>query len=110
MVKLVHLQILIKKLDTLPNEDFHSYWRDSHPQIWLNVAIVKKNVLKYSQFHVDNKTSAGLKTAGLPMAEFDGGVNIWGRSLEELMAVSSSKRRSRGLPLMLSRCSMMKST
>jgi len=87
MAKLVHVQILIKKLDTLSDEEFHTYWRDSHPKIWLNVDIVKKNVLKYSQFHVDQKTSNGLKASGLPMAEFDGGVNIWGRSLEELMAV-----------------------
>ncbi len=88
MTKLVHIQILIKKLDTLSDEDFHTYWRDSHPKVWLNVEIVEKNVVKYTQFHVDNKTSAGLKAAGLPMAEFDGGVNIWGKSLEDLMAVS----------------------
>jgi hypothetical protein len=87
MAKLVHVQIHIKKLDTLSDEEFHIYWRDPHPKIWLRADILKKNVIKYSQFHVDQKTSGQLTAAGLPMAEFDGGVNIWGRSLEELMAV-----------------------
>lgn len=50
--------------------------------------IVKTNVLKYTQFHVDNTVSEGLKAAGLPISEFDGGVNIWGKSAEDIMAVS----------------------
>jgi len=43
--------------------------------------------VKYSQFHVDNATSEGLKAHGLPIAEYDGGVNIWARNMEELMAI-----------------------
>lgn len=58
---------------------------------------MKKNVVKYSQFYVDNKTSSKLKAAGLPVAEFDGGVNIWGKSLEDLRAASCSvKNEVRG--------------
>jgi hypothetical protein len=29
MVKLIRIQILIKELDALSDEDFHTYWRDS---------------------------------------------------------------------------------
>ena len=47
--KQVKLTILIKKLDTLSTEEFHHYWRVEHPKAWLSVAIVKANVLKYSQ-------------------------------------------------------------
>jgi hypothetical protein len=36
---------------------------------------------------VDNPTSEGLKAAGLPVAEYDGGVNLWVRSVEHFMAV-----------------------
>jgi hypothetical protein len=43
-----------------------------------------KKAVKYSQFHLDNNTFVGsLRAVGLPMAGCDGGVNIWGRSLEE---------------------------
>lgn len=65
-------------------------WSNKHPNIWLNVAVVKTNVTKYSQFHVNNPVTDALKRDhGLPMAEYDGGVNIWGDSLEKLMAVCS---------------------
>jgi hypothetical protein len=36
---------------------------------------------------VDNPTSVGLKAAGLPVAEYDGGVNFWMRSVEDFVAV-----------------------
>jgi hypothetical protein len=36
---------------------------------------------------VDNPTSEGLKVAGLPVAEYDGGGNFWVRSVEDFMAV-----------------------
>jgi hypothetical protein len=36
---------------------------------------------------VDNLTSEGLKATGLPVAEYDGGVNFWVRSVEDFMAV-----------------------
>ena len=65
-------------------------WSNEHPKIWLSVGIVQSKVVKYSQFHVDNATSQGLKEAGLPIAEFDGGVNIWAASNEDLMSVSPS--------------------
>ncbi len=90
----VHLTILIKKTDSLSSEEFHAYWVNEHPKIWLSVPIVQTNVLKYTQFHVDEKVSGGLKAAGLPIAEYDGGVQIWGRNLEELMAVGLAPPRT----------------
>lgn len=49
---------------------------------------MQQKVIKYSQFHIDHATSAALKAQGLPVAEYDGGVNIWAESTEELMSVS----------------------
>ena len=51
--------------------------------------IVQKNIVKYSQYHADEQVTSALKTEhGLPMAPYDGIVEMWGRSVEELMAVS----------------------
>ncbi|KAL2075436.1 hypothetical protein VTL71DRAFT_379 [Oculimacula yallundae] len=65
----------------------NQYRTSAASRIHKQAPIVKKHVLKYTQFHVDEKVSEGLRAAGLPMAEYDGGVQIWGRSVEELMAV-----------------------
>ncbi|TVY55383.1 hypothetical protein LCER1_G007387, partial [Lachnellula cervina] len=56
--------------------EFHHYWRVTHPQAWLSVRIVQSNILKYSQFHVDNPITDDLSAKGLPMAEYDGGRRI----------------------------------
>ena len=65
-------------------------WSESHPKIWLSIAVVQSKVVKYSQFHVDHNTSQALKAAGLPIAEYDGGVNIWAASNDDLMSVRCS--------------------
>ena len=49
---LVHLTILVKKLDTISDADFHKYWSTEHPKIWLDVSVVKEKVVKYSQVRV----------------------------------------------------------
>ena len=65
-------------------------WSTEHPKIWLNVPIVQKNIVKYSQYHADEQVTSALKTEhGLPMASYDGVVEMWGRSVEELMTVSA---------------------
>ncbi|RDW77000.1 hypothetical protein BP6252_05053 [Coleophoma cylindrospora] len=83
----VHLTILIKKLDSLTDEQFHAYWSNEHPKIWGSVPIVQAKIVKYSQFHVDAPTTAALRAAGLPLAEYDGEVEMWADSMEDLMAV-----------------------
>jgi len=83
----VRLSILIKKNDSISDEQFHKYWSESHPKIWLSVKVVQEKIIKYSQFHVDYATRSALAASGLPMAEYDGGVEMWAETLEDLMAV-----------------------
>ena len=46
----------------------------------MNVDIVRKKTVKYSQFHLNSKISAELlRAAGLPMGGSNGGVSIWGK-------------------------------
>jgi hypothetical protein len=73
--------------NTDKHPDKHHSWQFCHPKVWLTVPIITSRVVKYTQFHVDHATSEGLKAAGLPIGEFDGGVEIWARSIEELMVV-----------------------
>ncbi|TKA76773.1 hypothetical protein B0A49_08383 [Cryomyces minteri] len=83
----VRLTILIKKVESISDEDFHIYWSKSHPRIFLSVKIVQEKVVKYNQFHVNRDVMNALASHGLPAAEYDGGVNLWANSVEDLMAV-----------------------
>ena len=40
------------------------------------------------QFHINRQVTDALAAQGLPVAEYDGGVNVWANSVEDLMAVS----------------------
>jgi len=91
----VHLIILIKKLDTVSDADFHTYWSTSHPKIWLSVKVVKEKVVKYSQFHVDRGVMDALAAQGLPVVDYDGGVNVWANSVEDMMSIFQDEEYNR---------------
>lgn len=62
-------------------------WSVEHPKVWLSVKAVQEKIIKYSQFHIDRAYSDELAKSGLPMAEYDGGAEMWANSKEELMSV-----------------------
>ncbi|CAD6566935.1 MAG: hypothetical protein CYPHOPRED_001279 [Cyphobasidiales sp. Tagirdzhanova-0007] len=95
MAPLIHLQILISKLDTISDADFHKYWSESHPKIWLGVKLVQENIVKYSQFHVDRKATQAVEAMGVPCVTYDGGADMWAKSLEDLMAVFQDEEYKR---------------
>ncbi len=45
----VRLVILVHRKDGMSLEDFQSYWRDEHSQVFSSIPIVKKNLLNYEQ-------------------------------------------------------------
>ena len=49
-----------------------------------------------SQFHVNRQVSDALAAQGLPIVEYDGGVNVWAKSFEDLMSVSQCSHFSEG--------------
>jgi len=51
------------------------------------VPIVKEKLVKFSQFHIDRGVSDTLAQAGLPVSEYDGEVNLWFASLEDVMTM-----------------------
>lgn len=80
-------------------------WSEHHSKVFMSTAIAQANVVKYIQvqsaslvgweegslsvlqYHVDVEGSAVL-AAAFPVLAFDGAVEFYGRSLEELAAVS----------------------
>ncbi|KAK7600608.1 hypothetical protein V3481_002141 [Fusarium oxysporum f. sp. vasinfectum] len=74
MVKIVRITFLLRKRDDITHGQFHN-WSEEHPKIWLYVPIVKQKLVKYSQFHADEKLD--LSATGLPpVARFDGAATM----------------------------------
>ncbi|KAF5572747.1 dimeric alpha+beta barrel [Fusarium pseudoanthophilum] len=94
MAKIVRITFLLRKRDDVTYGQFHKYWSEEHPKIWLSVPIVKQNLVKYSQFHADEKLD--LSGTGMPpVAPFDGAATMWAKSLEDLHAIFSDPEYNR---------------
>ncbi|KAK5108193.1 hypothetical protein LTR62_008724 [Meristemomyces frigidus] len=72
----IRITILIKRLPSVSEEDFHKYWSEKHASLFLSVPIVQRNLRKYQQFHSDPIITGQLRQVGLPLAEFDGGAEL----------------------------------
>ncbi|KAI1760654.1 hypothetical protein GGR53DRAFT_508956 [Hypoxylon sp. FL1150] len=83
--QLVQMTFFIKKNDNITYEEFNSYWSGPHVKIFASVPIVRQNIVKYSQFH--SNVTVNLTQLDLTPAGYDGGVNLWARSLEDLEEV-----------------------
>ncbi|KAI2472821.1 EthD domain-containing protein [Annulohypoxylon bovei var. microspora] len=83
--RLVKITFFMKKKDGISHEEFHKYWSEEHSKIFLSVPIIRRNLVKYSQFHSDK--SVDLTGFGVNMIGYDGGASMWANSLEELLAI-----------------------
>ncbi|KAI1416651.1 hypothetical protein F5Y13DRAFT_205493 [Hypoxylon sp. FL1857] len=83
--RLVRITFFIKKKTDLTSEEFHKYWSEEHSKVFLSVPIVRRNIIKYSQFHSDS--SVDLKKFGVIMIGYDGAVSMWANTLDDLLAV-----------------------
>ncbi|TBU29488.1 hypothetical protein BD309DRAFT_149752 [Dichomitus squalens] len=51
----VRLAVLMAPKPGLSFEEFDRYWLDVHANVFSSIAIAKRNLLKYEQFHLDPK-------------------------------------------------------
>ncbi|KAI1380263.1 hypothetical protein F4677DRAFT_441579 [Hypoxylon crocopeplum] len=83
--RLVKMTFFIKKKDGMSYEDFHKYWSEEHSRIFLSVPIIRRNLVKYSQFH--SNSSVDLAKFGVGVTGYDGGANMWATSIKNLLAI-----------------------
>ncbi|KAJ7475960.1 hypothetical protein FB451DRAFT_263796 [Mycena latifolia] len=92
----VRLAILLKRKSTLTEEEFSQYWSGTHAALFSSVDIVKKNLIKYEQAHVNQSVLMQLVQAmGAPMSEWDGMVIFEGESYAKIFEVFQSEEYNR---------------
>ncbi|CDO76181.1 hypothetical protein BN946_scf185037.g4 [Trametes cinnabarina] len=57
------MTVLIKPKEGMSFEDFLDYWEHKHAALFNSIAISKRNLYKYEQFHVDSTSTAILTKA-----------------------------------------------
>ncbi|KAI0633464.1 hypothetical protein C8Q77DRAFT_1073323 [Trametes polyzona] len=58
----VRLAVLMAPKPGLSFEEFDRYWLDVHANVFSSIAIAKRNLLKYEQFHLDRSYDSVLAT------------------------------------------------
>lgn len=91
MPQLVKFSMFVKRKEDISVEEFHRYWSGEHAQLVLSMPIVKEKLVKYVQYHANPEQMAALAASGSNVSQWDGIVEFWVRSFEDLAAVLGDK-------------------
>ncbi|KAJ7649380.1 hypothetical protein DFH06DRAFT_1326110 [Mycena polygramma] len=85
------IAILMTRKPGTSKEEFGRYWTEVHGPQFIALDIVKAKLLKYEQGHVNTEMSDRLRTAGLPVPDYDGLAILEAKSHKDLMEVVGSE-------------------
>ncbi|KAJ7475961.1 hypothetical protein FB451DRAFT_1173905 [Mycena latifolia] len=89
----VRLVMFLRRKSTLTREEFSQYWSGTHAALFSSLEIVKTNLIKYEQAHINESVLIdGMKA---PMPEWDGMVIFEGESHANIFEVFQSEEFQR---------------
>jgi len=97
----IKLSFSVRRLDSVPEEEFHRYWRDEHGPL---VRSVKDDigVARYVQSHtINTPINEVIRQSRGALEPFDGVAELWWDSLESFIAGSSSEAGRKAAALLL---------
>ena len=98
---MIKLSFCVRRLDSVPEEEFHRYWRDEHGPL---VRSVKDDigVVRYVQTHtIASPLNDALRDSRSALEPFDGVAELWWDSIESFIAGSSSEAGRKAGALLL---------
>ncbi|KAE9386860.1 hypothetical protein BT96DRAFT_891349 [Gymnopus androsaceus JB14] len=83
----IRITCLLKRAPNMTHEQFSEHWSKNHAHIFTNLDAVKKNLVRYNQFHVLPQYNETFESMGLPIAPFDGAAEFYVEKLDNLLAL-----------------------
>ncbi|KIJ24680.1 hypothetical protein M422DRAFT_39056 [Sphaerobolus stellatus SS14] len=77
----------LKRRPDITHEQFIERWGQNHAKIFTSLEVTKRNIIRYSQLHVNLQHSKTLNQAGLQVASFDGMVEMEVENLDDFLAI-----------------------
>ncbi|KAL3683802.1 hypothetical protein R1sor_001824 [Riccia sorocarpa] len=84
---LVKLMGLIVRNPNLTIPQFHSHWSGPHAALFCSKPLTQERVVIYKQFHSSPEWTKDFAQLGLSIAEFEGVVEVWFETVEDLEAL-----------------------
>ncbi|KAJ7436772.1 hypothetical protein B0H11DRAFT_2109120 [Mycena galericulata] len=95
----VRLLAFIKRIDTIPFEEFDKHWGTHHGALFASLSAVKEGIVKYKQVHVVLGLNTVLTGVGLPVAAYDGIAEFEADTLEQILGLFGSEEyRTKVMP------------
>lgn len=98
---MIKLSFSVKRLPSIPEEEFHRYWRDEHGPL---VRSVQNDigVVRYVQSHtIATPINDAMRASRNALEGFDGVAELWWDSMESFIAGSSSEAGQKAAALLL---------
>ena len=76
---MIKLTILLKRNSAMTHDEFVTYHREHHADLFMSVPVVQANVAAYVQQHTVDES-----VEGLPTAPFDGVTELWFEDAENI--------------------------
>ena len=98
---MIKLSFSVRRLVSVPEDEFHCYWRDEHGPL---VRSVKDDigVVRYVQSHtINTPVNEVIRQSRGALEPFDGVAELWWDSLESFIAGSSSEAGRQAAALLL---------
>ncbi|KIJ36613.1 hypothetical protein M422DRAFT_782153 [Sphaerobolus stellatus SS14] len=83
----VKIIALLKRRPDITHEQFIERWGENHAKILASLDVTKRNIIRYSQLHVNLQYTETLKQAGRPAADFDGVVEMEVEKLDDFLDI-----------------------
>ncbi|KAL2629109.1 hypothetical protein R1flu_013795 [Riccia fluitans] len=81
---------LIIRNPNLTTPEFHSHWSGPHAALFCSKPLPQQKVVIYTQFHSSPEWTKDFAQLGLNVAEYEGIVELWFDTLEDMVAVFAS--------------------
>ncbi|KAL3687128.1 hypothetical protein R1sor_013437 [Riccia sorocarpa] len=84
---LAKFMALIVRNPNLTTQQFHSHWSGPHAALFCGQSVSQEKVVIYKQFHSSPEWTKDFVQLGLSIAEFEGVVEVWLETAEDVEAV-----------------------
>ncbi|KAJ7364153.1 hypothetical protein DFH08DRAFT_838454 [Mycena albidolilacea] len=93
----VRIVVLLKRKPTLSKEEFHKHWTETHGPLFSSLDVVKRNLLKYEQAHINDPVLQQIMQMipGAPTADWDGMAIFEAESYAKVFEVFQSEEYSK---------------
>ncbi|KAF8982905.1 hypothetical protein BDQ17DRAFT_1437676 [Cyathus striatus] len=82
---------LFRRRPDITHEQFSEHWGTKHADIVASLNVVKRNIIRYTQFHILPQETSALADAGYSIAQYDGMAELIADNLDDFREMTTDE-------------------